>query len=442
MNFVFKICMFLWLYLVSLNCFGQQVEYNFSIPSPGKYSLSTKYEDLGKNKTYTFVVRDINTAYFDVKFSATSKNLKSSIPDVLKGVIPGFPGEIVFGRQEGFLKANESLSMPTASGLYDTEFREAMGAYEKLRQVVDLAQQLLVVIKANPDGVSGHRVCVSDAGAKQAALENALGAGPLTHEAALKVIERLKQQFTGNVAFISEAITIRLPAAQAQGVLNNYKDLQKANQVFTSNKDLYAKSVDVIYHTLTSNNFSTKEFQVTKEVTSIKITVVDKFKGDTVLTRSFDYFYKGGLDFDVTTGFFASNLYSKSYYINRNNPDGSRTIEREDSPGFDLGIGALAHLNYKFSSAAKGGLCVGAYLSTFDTKTRYLIGPSFVFFRKNQLAVSGGLVIGKISKLSGAVSSNGDKIDRPLPADISSAPMYDKWKTGYFGAITYNLTRD
>lgn len=402
---------------------AQKVNYGFLYDSTtGKYKLTEKYTDLNKNETYRFKVEGVNTAYFDVAFQASSKDLKSAVPEILKSVIPGLPGEV-------------TLEKFHAS--YASETKNAIDAYNLLNSVVMNTKQLMEKIKNKPHD---YKACMTEARLHKKKLDNILMARDTSMTAALERIEEQKDIFLSNYNYVSE--TIKIFHLNEQEVRKNFFVLACAKQGFDRNKELYTKAIELLYTTLRAENFKEKEFYVKKEMTTIRVVIVDKFKGDTVINKSYEYFTKGGLDFDLTTGFFVSDLYSKSYYIDKDNVDGTPTIKQEKSPGFDLGIGALAHLNYRFTSAVKGGLCVGAYLSTFDGKARYGVGPSFVFFRKNQLSLSGGLVAGKISKLSSVVSSNGTTVDKTLPATIAAVPVYDKWETGWFMSVTYNLGRN
>lgn len=64
--------------------------------------------------------------------------------------------------------------------------------------------------------------------------------------------------------------------------------------------------------------------------------------------RIYTYRNKGGLKFDVSTGFFATGLKDKNYVL-KPVTESTRQIISEDSGNFRVGIGILAHLQFRSS---------------------------------------------------------------------------------------------
>ena len=172
--------------------------------------------------------------------------------------------------------------------------------------------------------------------------------------------------------------------------------------------------------------------------------------------------------FSYTTGIFYNTLLNNTYIVSS---DGTKII-KENTPKFDISIGALANFNYVIHPDFKAGVGIGAALSPMDIKLRFLIGPTFTLGRKDELAISCGLAFAQLTALSGSISTNGVDYNLPLSNTstttttniqntsatgvvtntqmitntsttniFKSVPTYAKWERGFFIGISWSLMK-
>lgn len=146
--------------------------------------------------------------------------------------------------------------------------------------------------------------------------------------------------------------------------------------------------------------------------------------------------------FSYTTGIFYNTLLNNIYSISS---DGTKII-KENTPKFDISLGALANFNYVIHPNFKAGVGLGAALSPMDTKLRFLIGPTFTLGRKDEFAISCGIAFAQLTALSGSISTNGVDYDLPLSNTsttniFKSVPTYAKWERGFFIGISWSLMK-
>jgi hypothetical protein len=152
-------------------------------------------------------------------------------------------------------------------------------------------------------------------------------------------------------------------------------------------------------------------------------------KEDTLLTRAIRFYRINYISIDFTAGFFGSNLYSPSYHFT----DSLGHIAKESGSKLDISVGGLFHTYYVWGPAFKIGLCVGAGISVWDSKPKFLIGPSIVIGRSKEFSLSGGYAYASIPVPSNAVNTN-------FQSSVETAvPTYNKTMTGFFLGVTYNI---
>ncbi|WKX74779.1 hypothetical protein [Zobellia laminariae] len=180
--------------------------------------------------------------------------------------------------------------------------------------------------------------------------------------------------------------------------------------------------------------------KASKDVMEAKITLINTFTNDTILSKKIDFFIKkGGFKFDFSTGFFYNNIREKSYYL-EDSGDGRNQILEENGNNFDIAIGALAHFSYQFKAGIRGGLNAGAAVSPLDGITRYLFGAGVLIGREQLIGINVGASLARIDVLSNSVESENGNLY--VPAEFTSAPTYKKSEWGIYFGLTYNLTRE
>ena len=148
--------------------------------------------------------------------------------------------------------------------------------------------------------------------------------------------------------------------------------------------------------------------------------------------RSYVFRNKGGLKFDVSSGFFVTNLRDNVYtfrYLN----DSTKQIIKENNGKINLGIGLLAHLHCRSQSGSSFGL-TGGFEINHDTKIGFLAGGSWFFGYDRKFVFSVGTALKKVKTLSDLY-----KVYDKVPLSANTIPTVEIWKCGWFGALTYNF---
>jgi len=167
-----------------------------------------------------------------------------------------------------------------------------------------------------------------------------------------------------------------------------------------------------------------------KDYSNIKIT---RFRNKNKLEEStFTFRNKGGLKFDVSSGFFVTNLKDKTYAL-KHISDTSKQILEEDSGRIRVGISILAHLQIRSTRWANFGFTGGFELNS-DAKVGYLSGISLFLGHDRKFVFSAGAAFGKVKSIS-----NLYRVNDIVSSSVDSVPTVDIWKMGWFGAMTYNF---
>ncbi|MBK7522813.1 MAG: hypothetical protein IPI53_01180 [Saprospiraceae bacterium] len=169
-----------------------------------------------------------------------------------------------------------------------------------------------------------------------------------------------------------------------------------------------------------------------KDKSIIKIT---RYKPDgTTKIEERTYFFRnrGGLKFDVSSGFFISNLRDKIYVL-KSLDTLNKQIVRENNGNIRSGIGLLAHLHCRSQKWLSGGLTGGFEINN-DAKVGFLAGGSLFFGYDRKFVFSGGVAFSKVKTISDIY-----KVGDIVPYTINDIPTVEIWKSGWFGALTYNF---
>ena len=149
--------------------------------------------------------------------------------------------------------------------------------------------------------------------------------------------------------------------------------------------------------------------------------------------QSYSFRNKGGIKFDVSTGFFVTGLKDESYILKNDTLPNKGIITREASGDLRVGLGVLAHLHSRWNGVLNLGVSGGFELDN-DAKVGYLAGGSLFLGRDQKFVLSRGVVFGKSATLSNAYNE-GDSVDLSLTV----VPTVDIWDRSWFGSLTYNF---
>ncbi|WP_333577332.1 hypothetical protein [Sphingobacterium sp.] len=187
------------------------------------------------------------------------------------------------------------------------------------------------------------------------------------------------------------------------------------------------------------NYLVSKKFQTTKDLTEIRVILIDRYSKDTLYNENKTFYNKGGWGVSFSTGFFFNNnLNDKAYYLQKR-ADGNQGIIEEDKSPYDIAVGAMTHLYYKFSSTFRLGPGLGIAVSPFDGKTRYMLGATTLIGREKKIfGISAGIAWAKVKHFSGSIST--DSNGAYLAPDATTVPTFDKIKNSFFIGLTYNVS--
>lgn len=399
--------------------------------------------DLVKNKEYYIRLENVNTAFHEIKVNPKLSNLNTSIPDILKPILPGLSStedvnSLIVGGGDLKSSLDPLLAAPYADSI-NHAYEQAYEEHKKLENFIVKTNALKMFILSNPN----NSVACADE-AKEYSDEFYESFKSTTGKPDRK--EKLKEAillsihtFTGN----SEAIK-QLVQSQSDMIPDNItfilKNLNRYTTYLEENEPKILQQVDFLYATIDAIDHKlTIPFLVKKDLTTVQFVVLNKFTGDTIAKVNESLYTTGGFRLDFTTGFFLNSIYTNDYFLGTNS-EGSKIIRREASPKFDVAVGGLAHVSYRFKSYVKVGPAIGVALSPLDVKTRYMAGIGVILGRKSQLAITGGWAFGKVKVLSGRVSEDGTTPMAVLPADLTAVPTYDRHQFGLFLGLSYNLT--
>ena len=165
----------------------------------------------------------------------------------------------------------------------------------------------------------------------------------------------------------------------------------------------------------------------------IKITRYDTTGKIKKEERTYFFRNKGGLKFDVSSGIFVTTLRDNAYVIKNDDDPAKRVVLAENNGKITLGIGLLAHLQFRSQNWINLGFSGGFEVNN-DTKIGFLSGVSLFLGHDRKFVITGGAAFRKVKSLS-SLYQVGEKI----PADVTIVPTVEIWKGGWFGAFTYNF---
>lgn len=386
--------------------------------------------ELKKDKTYQVIIKGINTATIDSKIDFKPFVLSSKTPEIIK---PIFSGITESSEIQNLIETLDQVEKDNPD--YDIIeylkkiYKESLEKYESLiflKNKSDILYKKSIYVTQNDDAKTKYKEILDEfASNGNEKLE------PLNN----KISQYQKYISSSKLLFYSYLEKLKLPNSDLLDLYSQLEYLVKETE-----KIDFRKYSSFIHKSINSNDYTDPvKFSPSKDGIDLDITLVNTYVKDTLLKKPFPIYSSGGLSFDFTTGFFHTNLVEKAYFLRGRVGDSTKTdIVEEKTRDFDVSFGALGHISYKFASSFKGGLSMGASLSPLDAKTRYLIGVSLIFGRKNQIALNGGLSYANLKILSGSVEE--DLQGKYVPPSVTSVPTFSKIENSFYFGITYNLT--
>lgn len=410
----YKYCYIL-TFLCVYQLFSQEVlllDYN---PTNNTLHRSINSEKVKAGKKYTLKLRAINSAHVSVLSKITISEFVSEIPEVLAAILPGISDNTIF-----------NIFGVTENGQRKA-FLNALKSYNELELLRKTSDALYIATKFSPNP--------EQAMAKRDALKISLHLKSLD-ELAIKIT-----QYTYFITALLESYSNQLKILALEDpnhtiILTEYATLKRIETKLTQVD--YANKLRFIQNSLkATSHIEIDTFKAKKDIIDVELKLYDSFTKTTFYSNTISFKTYQNFSLDFSTGFFYSNIVATKYYLSPKD-EHTNYVLKDKVDKNDVSIGALGHVTYKFTSNFSGGIALGASISPFDDKLRFLLGPSFIFGNQKQLSLTFGLALAQVNQLSDAILK--DETGYFLPSELTEISTVKKVDTGLFFGISYNLT--
>lgn len=366
------------------------------------------------HKDYLLILTHINTAHVTATSSFNAYSYVSELPEILKPIFLGVPNNAVLGQFQ--LKATETNTRL---------FLKAMNHYDKLQIIENSGNDYYERTKFNP--IPGDTVPLYH----------------LKHDLKLNSVQEIANQLIMSEQFILGAIASYEYSFELIDVRDPILEIVHAEYATLRNikeridRSVFRKSLQfLIASEHAKNEMVLDRFTATKDINTVSLQVENTFTGETIFDGDVHFKTYQDWSLDVTTGFFASNIIEAQYYLEPRN-ETTNNVSREDPSELDISIGALAHWSYTFSPKVMAGISLGASLSPFDGKLRYLAGGSLLFGEQKHFALNVGVAFAKMKVLSEGIPKDGGGYYQPK--ELTTINTVDRIKSGLYVGLTYNF---
>lgn len=196
-----------------------------------------------------------------------------------------------------------------------------------------------------------------------------------------------------------------------------------------------------LFTTVQNTPFTFSSFKSQAEGSVVRFLVDGQRKSQSDLmgtenVKPFDLEYKvkinGTWAIDFSAGLFMSNLVNESYAI-KEDPT-QRTILKKTGDILNYGPGALMHFYYQPFGL---GIGLGMYANN-SGNVQYLFGPSLLLGKGNRFCVSGGVTVGKVTRLADGLTVGGPLVSQDNT--LSTVPTNDRLDYAFYGGFSYNFS--
>ncbi len=369
------------------------------------------------NKKYTLILKHINSAHIAPFSEVTTSRFVSDIPDILRSIYVGIPNDAV------------GSNLPANAPVQRVIYQRASAYYRDLVAIQHISDDLYQQTRFNPNP--------EIAKAKEQELFQALEVGSI-QEAYAHAVRAKEYIASMEEVYNAQLDKVNIQAGDMPDFMEEYANIKSYNSVIEAVDYAYLLNfIDASQQAVSS--ISIASFTATGDVVDVALQLVDTYTNTTLLEETLSFATYKNFSFDFSTGFFYNNLVEPEFYLKQNeNEEGNVYIQEENKSNTDISVGALGHFTYKFLPEWRGGIALGAAISPFDGKLRYLLGPTLIWGGQKQLSLTFGLALAQMDELSSAVIR--DKTGAYLPSNVGDIPTVNKLQKGFFIGITYNLT--
>ena len=370
------------------------------------------------NKKYTFSLIGLNNAYYGVDYNIIKTKKNISLNSVLAPYIPQSQTPISPAGRQSFNRSFETVSLPSFTDTIFEDYNRLNNLYEMIdasSKILDQNKNDWAKCKTSADSLiesASRKLKMSPSNVDPNALENQIDLTISDFKIRLQLLKdngKIQADFTG-VKLYQEGDFVEKHEKDMRAYVDLLAANQKANDTIKSkaynvNKGDY---LDVAF-TIYGHRFAEQK--------------------DTLLTQTLRFYRIHYVSLDVSAGVFGTNLLSQSYYFT----DALGHYTSESSKKGNLSIGALVQCNYVINPGLKAGPCTGAAISVMDGKPQIFVGGNLVIGRSTEFVLSGGWAYSYLPVPSNVVKSG-------YVSTIEGAvPTYNKFMTGFFIGVSYNI---
>ena len=367
------------------------------------------------NKKYTLILNHINSAHVAPVSEVITSRFVSDIPDILRSIYVGIPNDAV------------GSNLPITSPMQRVIYQRSSAYYRDLAAIQRITDDLYQQTRFNPNPEIAR--------AKEQELFQALGVSSI-QEAYAHVV--LAKRYIASIeeVYNAQLDKVNIRAGDMPDFLEEYANIKSYNSAIENVDYAYLLNfIDASQQAVSS--LSIASFTATGDVVDVVLQLVDTYTNTTLLEETLSFATYKNFSFDFSTGFFYNNLVEPEFYLKQNENE-NLYIQEENKSNTDISVGALGHFTYKFLPEWRGGIALGAAISPFDGKLRYLLGPTLIWGGQKQVSLTFGLALAQMDELSNTVIR--DETGTYLPQNSGDIPTVNKLQKGFFIGITYNLT--
>jgi hypothetical protein len=387
---------------------------NATIKDPSDATLAVE-----KGKLYKFRLQGANSAYYDANanFQQLKKNV--AIPASLQGIIPDGTVTTRAKALIGSLESKFIIQLASENSL--------------LQHMLDTAQTMLDTLSNHPNSI----VLYQTLGLKVIKdLADSFNITPFVDDSTIV------QKLTKAVDSVIVDFDSRVQLLRDKGALPEDDfgaSVYRAAATIGKNENILRALPATLYACRATKNYiDSKPYKLgNADYLMANFTIyAAKFASskDSLFSKSILFFRTKYFRFDVTSGFFYSNLTSQYFYFT----DSAGHYQKETRSRFDLSVGALVNFNYVFTPVVKAGICAGGGLSLLDAKTKALVGLDLTIGHKAEFAFSGGLALSSIPTPSHTL---GNTTYPYVSSPEGTVPVYSKLTAGFFIGVTYSFLK-
>ncbi len=395
---------------------------------------SSETKSLKKGVSYEVSFEDTHNDIMSLKTEIVTYDIVSNTPDATKFL--GIPSTEAFSRNFGF-------RVTEGGGVIRRNLYSIMDQIDKYHQFHQAMTSKIgsELAKWPTDSIDPDKILD---------IANEASGDEIT-KADIETIQYLLASNELWAAYINNLATNRNDSTFLD-LIDTFSRFMSKRELLKSNSAKYIQSIKVMDNIknppeekktilLVGDSFTAKG-----DLTRISYAIKNKLTSDTLATGTLAIPTSGYWTMDFSTGFYWNQLTNDSFTLSSYSADSTTiTFVRDYDASNDIAAGGQLNLSYMVSGTFGIGFNTGAAVSLFDGSIKYLAGGHLKFGSRKQLMLSGGVAIGKVKRISEAVSTQKPPFEESgneiiVPAKFPEPKFVDNVKMSGFVGLSYNLS--